>query len=187
MFSGFRQERLYVERTLERFRRLVGLELRNPRLHGGAGNFFVPVTAVSGAHPVAGEQAGFQDALAGFGMRYAIRSGIMAARALLGAGHYESAWRHAFRHAIETSVVNRAVYSSLGNGGYRWLLRIQAWTGDGRGFLRWLYGPAIVRRALLPWARRKYRSRHEDKGSDHVDCTCVWCRSGSAEASGTAP
>lgn len=187
MFSGFRQERLYVERTLERFWRLVGLEMRNPRFHGGAGNFFVPVTAVSGAHPVAGEQAGFQDALAGFGMRYAIRSGIMAARALLGAGHYDSAWRPAFKLAIETSVVNRAVYARLGNGGYRRLLRIQAWTGDARSFLRWLYRPAVMRRALLSWARRGYHSRREDRSREHVDCTCVWCRGGGAGESRNAP
>ena len=32
------------------------------------------------SHPVIGEQAGFQDALAGFGGRYALRSGTLAAR-----------------------------------------------------------------------------------------------------------
>ena len=52
----------------------------NPILHGGAGNFHIPVRAVSGMHPVVGEEAGFQGFLWGFGMRYAIVSGVLAAR-----------------------------------------------------------------------------------------------------------
>ncbi|MCL4798908.1 MAG: NAD(P)-binding protein [Burkholderiales bacterium] len=186
MFTGFKQERLYVERTLERFRRLVGLEMRNPRPHGGVGNFRVPATAVSGAHPVAGEQAGFQDAFAGFGMRYAILSGVLAARALLDVEDYDALWRREIEPVIAASVVNRAVYSALGNRGYRWLLRSQAWSADARRFLRRLYGPAVVRRALLPWANRRYRSAREDESCDHVDCTCVWCRCGGAEAAAAA-
>src|SRR3989304_4511705 len=58
MFLGFKQERRYVERTVEAFRRLVGLEMKNPRLHGGVGNFRLPASALAGTHPVAGEEAG---------------------------------------------------------------------------------------------------------------------------------
>ena len=42
MFSGFKRESEYVARTVDRFRKLVGLEMRNPRPHGGAGNFRIP-------------------------------------------------------------------------------------------------------------------------------------------------
>jgi len=35
MFSGFKQEKLYVQRTLKTFQRLVGLEMKNPQPHGG--------------------------------------------------------------------------------------------------------------------------------------------------------
>ena len=47
----------------------------------GSPNFQLPRTAFQGGHSVVGEQAGSQDALAGFGMRYAIRSGLLAATA----------------------------------------------------------------------------------------------------------
>ena len=77
-----------------------------------------------------------------------VLSGVMSAHALLNAGHYDAVWRREIGPAIETSVVNRAVYSLLGNRGYRWLLRSQAWTGDARSFLRWLYGTASVHRVL---------------------------------------
>ncbi len=178
MFSGFKQERMYVERTVDRFQRLIGLDMRNPRAHGGIGNFRVPATAVSGGRPIAGEQAGFQDAFAGFGMRYAILSGVMSARALLGGEPYDPAWRGAMQPTIEASMVNRAVYGSLGNRGYRWLLRSQSWTGDTRAFMRWLYGPGRLRKLLSPWADRQFRSRRHDASCDHVGCTCVWCRCG---------
>jgi len=180
MFAGFKQERMYVERTVERFRRVVDVEMRNPHFHGGVGNFRAPATALSGRHPVAGEQAGFQDAFAGFGMRYAILSGVMAARSILAGDDYDGRWMPALRPTIETSIVNRALYSALSNRGYRWLLRSLAWSGDARRFLRILYGPARLRRLLLPWAQRRYRSQREDTSCNHVDCTCIWCRCGVA-------
>lgn len=180
MFSGFNRERVYVERTVERFQRLAGLVMRAPVFHGGVGNFRVPATAVSGAHPVTGEQAGFQDAFAGFGMRYAIFSGVLSARALLSGRHFDALWRGAFRPAIESSIINRAVFGMLGNRGYRWLLRSQAWSGDARRFLRWVYGMSLARRALLPLARQRFRGRREDQSCNHVDCNCVWCRCGDA-------
>jgi len=180
MFSGFKQERLYVDRTVERFRRLVGLEMRNARFHGGVANFRVPASARSGGHLVVGEQAGFQDALAGFGIRYAILSGVMAARALLAGADYDAAWRRQLLPTMETSVVNRAIYSLIGNRGYRWLLRSQAWSADARRLLRWLYRPAHERRLLLPWARRRFHAQRQDESCNHADCACVWCRCGGA-------
>jgi len=188
MFSGFKSERVHVQRTVERFRQIAGLSMRDARPHGGIGNFRLPATAMSGAHPVAGEQAGFQDAFAGFGMRYALRSGVLAARALLGQEQYDQAWRREIGAGVECSMVNRAIYGALGNHGYRWLLRSQLWSGDARGFMGRLYGQGILRRALLPWARRRVLSRRADASCDHVDCGCTWCRCGAmASSQGVEP
>ena len=178
MFRDFKEQHACAARTVERFERLVGLRMRNARLHGGVGNIRLPAVAVSGGHPVSGEQAGFQDALAGFGMRYAIQSGVLAARALLGGAPYERAWRDRLEPGVESSLVNRAIYGALGNRGYRWLLRSQAWSGDSRRFLGWLYGPARVRRLLVPWARSRYESARHDVSCERAACACVWCRCG---------
>src|SRR3990170_4465697 len=97
MFSGFKQEKLYVERTVDAFQRLAGLRMKQPQAHGGVGNFRLPLTALSGSHPVAGEQAGFQDTLFGFGMGFAIRSGVLGARSLLEEGGYDGLWRRDLR------------------------------------------------------------------------------------------
>ena len=50
---------------------------------GGAGQFRLTRSACSGGVLLAGEAAGFQDALWGFGIRYALLSGCLAARSLL--------------------------------------------------------------------------------------------------------
>ena len=177
MFSGFKSERLYVERTVEAFRRLAGLEMRDARPHGGIGNFRVPASAQAGDRPVAGEEAGFQDALWGFGMRFAIRSGVLAARALLEGKDYDALWQRELQPWLATSIVNRALYSLLGNHGYAWFLR-RATSIDPREFLRRHYSPSRLKRALDPWARMRYRSRRRDASCDHVACSCIWCRCG---------
>lgn len=151
MFRDFGRQRLYVERTVERFRRLVGLDMLSPRFHGGVGNFFVPATGYHDGHPVAGEQAGFQDAFGGFGMRYAMLSGVMAAESLMDGTDYDASWQGEMKRPMQTAHVNRAIYNHLGNRGYRWLLRGQAWSGDTRAFFGWLYRSARVRRLIVPW------------------------------------
>lgn len=155
MFRDFGRQPLYVERTVERFRRLVGLDMRSPRFHGGVGNFFLPTTGYFDGHPVAGELAGFQDAFAGFGMRYAMLSGVMAARSLMDGTDYDAAWQGEMKRSMQTARVNRAIYNHLGNRGYRWLLRCQAWSCDTRAFLGWLHRPARMRRLILPWMQER--------------------------------
>jgi flavin-dependent dehydrogenase len=181
MFSGFKQEKLYVERTVDAFRRLAGLRMKNPRAHGGVGNFRLPLTALSGGHPVAGEQAGFQDTLFGFGMLFAIRSGVLGARALLGSGSYDELWQRDLRPLIATSVVNRGLYGLAGNRGYRALLKWQSGR-DARAFLGRLCRTSWHSRLLFPWAQRRYRSARHDKSCNHVNCECVWCRCGNEYA-----
>ncbi len=178
MFTGFKQESMYVARTVEAFERLVGLRMQNPRAHGGVGNFRVPLSAYSGLHPTVGEQAGFQDTLWGFGMRYAIVSGVLAARSVLEGSDYDVLWQREFGDLQRAGIVNRALFAAFGNRGYSWILRRQEQSADARTFLSGFYRPTWVRRALLPWAQRRYRSRRHDASCDHLDCTCVWCRCG---------
>lgn len=179
MFSGFKQEHLHVQRTVAAFQRLVGLEMVDPRPHGGAANFRIPAHASSGVHPVAGEEAGFQDFLWGFGMRYAILSGVLAARSLLEGKDYDLLWRRELWSPMWSSMVNRAIFAMLGNKGYRWILqknRARGW--DAHRALHWIYQPGPFKRLLLPWAHIRYHSQRRDASCDHVNCTCIWCRHG---------
>lgn len=176
MFADFKRESQYVQRSVAAFERLVGLKMIDPQPHGGVGNFRIPDSALSGAHPLAGEHAGFQDTLWGFGMRLAIVSGVLAARSVLEGIDYDASWRRELAPWLQASVVNRVLYERCGNAGYAWLLRAQGSVGDARRFLRWLYRPRFATRLLLPWARARYRSRRRDAACSHADCTCIWCR-----------
>lgn len=90
---------------------------------GGAGNFLIPACAVTGIHPVVGEEAVFQDFLRGFGMRCTILSGVLAARSLLEGKDYNLFWRRELWPPIWSSMVNGAIVAMLGNKGYRWVLQ----------------------------------------------------------------
>ena len=176
MFSGFKQEQLYVKRTVEAFKRLMGLNMINPQPHGGVGNFHLPLSAVHGGHPIVGEQAGFQDTLWGFGMRHAMASGILAAQSLLSGEDYNKLWQKEFAAQMETSIVNRALFNLLGNRGYQIFLRILSNSSEPRAILHKHYGSLWLKQVLLPWARWRYKSQRKDKSCDHIECSCVWCR-----------
>ena len=179
MFTGFKHEKQYVERTVEAFQRLVGLQMKNPQPHGGVGNLRIPKRAITGGHPVVGEQAGFQDILWGFGLRFAMLSGVLAARSLLEGVDYDALWQRELGPQLWNGQVNRAIFTVLGNRGYRWVLRrSQTNRWDAQKILRTLYRPLQVKRLLLPWARHQQRTRRKDTSCNHADCACVWCRHG---------
>ena len=134
----------------------------------------LPHHAVQGGHPVVGEQAGFQDALAGFGLRYALRSGVLAARSMLEGGDYETLWRRELRPALTTGVVNRLILNALGERGERMAAKRLAGADTG-AVLRRFYRPSLLTRILFPLASRFYRRPLADPSCDHHDCDCVWC------------
>ena len=91
-----------------------------------------------------GEAAGFQDALLGFGMRYAILSGYLAACSLLEGQDYDALWQARFGDLLRISALNRLFFQTFGsNRLYRILLsRIAARSADTHAVLRWWYRPA---------------------------------------------
>jgi flavin-dependent dehydrogenase len=148
--------------------------MRNPRSFGGFANFRLPRTAVQGGHPVIGEQAGFQDALAGFGMRYALQSGLIAARSIIEGADYTRLWRRELLPLLRAGTVNRFIFNLVGEPGWRAAAKRLA-QGDTRSVLRRFYRPSMVSRTLFPVARLYYRAAQRDRSCDHVDCHCVWC------------
>ncbi len=179
MFRDFKRQAVYIERTVSMFRERAGLVMRKPRQFGGFANFRIPRTGVQGGHPVIGEQAGFQDALAGFGMRYAIRSGVLAAKSLIEGVSYTELWRKELLPRLQTSVSNRFLFKIAGDRGRRWVLSHILSEKDTRTQLQRFYRPSRPTRLLFPLARWYYRaSVSSDESCDHVNCSCVWCRCG---------
>lgn len=181
LFTGFRDQAKYLAATEGFFTRNVGLQMRNPRPFGGFGNMRLAETAVQGGHPVIGEQAGFQDALAGFGMRYAIRSGVLAARAIIDGSDYAALWQHELAPWLQAGIVNRFVFNLAGEVGMTLAFKKLAKRDAGQ-LLERTYRLSWPKRLLLPLARRWYRTPLTDPSCDHVDCDCVWCTHGGHEA-----
>jgi flavin-dependent dehydrogenase len=176
MFTDFKREAAYVARTVAAFKDRAGLIMRNERRFGGYANFRLPRTAIQGGHLIIGEHAGFQDALAGFGMRYALRSGILAARSIIEGIDYTNLWRQELFPLLKTAVSNRFIFNTVGERGWRWVLAHRLQRSDARQILRRLYGPSLWTDLMFPMALWRYRAPLRDKSCDHQQCSCVWCR-----------
>ncbi|PTX41282.1 flavin-dependent dehydrogenase [Allosediminivita pacifica] len=184
MFSGFRDQAKYLGATVEYFKRHAGLEMNTPRGFGGFGNVRLPRTAMQAGNPVIGEHAGFQDALAGFGLRYAMRSGRLAAQSLISGADYTKAWREALQPDLRGGVVNRYLFNQTGPRGIDYLIGKLGSTDTGDA-LGQAYRLSFPKRLLLPLARFHYRNPLRDRSCSHNNCDCVWCQHGTHEIANT--
>jgi flavin-dependent dehydrogenase len=154
LFDGFAEEKRYLDRTLDFFDRRVGLRMENPRRFGGTGQISLTRSACRAGVLLAGEAAGFQDALWGFGIRYALLSGHLAARALLSGADYDRLWKRRFGGLQRASVVNRYFFARMGHPGYRWLMRALRRAPCPRDWLRGFYAPSSWKSLWAPLAAR---------------------------------
>lgn len=118
--------RRLLERTVKRFQQIRTVPMATIRRFGYGCALRVPSTAVQDGRLYVGEAAGFQDCLFGFGMRYAMLSGHLAARALTTGEDYDRLWREAFGQQLLVGATNRRLYSLFGNPGYEAMIRILA-------------------------------------------------------------
>lgn len=178
LFADFHNERQYVERSVEFFRDHVGVEPENATRFGGVGNFRLPPRRPGAGDAIlpVGENAGFQDALLGFGMRYALLSGAAAGRHLVeGQGSVlERTMSRRLRGLMASSIFNRIIYERLGDRGYEHALRY--YHGSGRDAISCLQSAYVARawkQALVPLlAGRRYAGRARRRSG----CDCTWCR-----------
>jgi len=182
LYDDFHNERQYLDRTVEFFQRNAGLVMRNPRHTGGAANFLLPHSARRGELLFAGEAAGFQDALWGFGMRFAMVSGHLAARAILGnaPADYDQLWGRRLGGHLRAALVNRSIYRRLGNRGFNRLLQeidqFMRLRPDGRRWLQGYTAPKLWKSLYFPLARHRLVSSRPPPDSGQPGCDCTWCR-----------
>lgn len=184
MFDDFHNEQAYLNNAVDFFQRRIGFSMdKHARRFGGLGNISYPATARKGNILYAGEAAGFQDALWGFGMRYAMTSGYLAAQAWLhgSPADYDRMWRQQLGSRMRAGIVNRFLYSRLGNAGYRHLLQRIAMAGDVRSWLWQYHQEKWWTRLLFPWANRALPSKRKENICPHPGCSCTWCKCRHAE------
>ena len=176
MFRDFTSERECFERTVETFKKVFpNLDIIDAKEFGGYGNFFFDKPAFENGKYYVGEAAGLQDCLWGFGMRYAMVSGFLVARAVIENRDYEALIRDNLIPMQKASLVNRFLFEMLGNNGYRYCINYLA-GGNVMEKIKKQYNPSFLKTLLYPVASWRYKSRLVDKGCHGEGCACVWCR-----------
>ena len=179
--SHFHDEKASLERTVDFFQRHAGLRWRQPTPFGGSGNISLESALCTGSLYYAGESAGLQDALFGFGLRYAMLSGHFAARAWLvnASDTYERLCRNRLRKHVQAGIANRRLYRLLGDRGRQFVLDHWPRDGDPRRLLERIYRPNPLKILLGATAPRRLQRRTVRSG-----CDCTWCRCHSEPCAG---
>ena len=140
-------------------------------------NFHLKRQATEGGSLFVGEAAGFQDYLFGLGIRYALTSGHLAARATLENLDFDVLWRKELGQKQETSLVNRFLYESGGNRGLAMFVWQAARAADFHRYLGGWHQRRWWKSMISPLVRRFWRhgGRCQHKPGLH------WCRSRDTE------
>ena len=181
LFKDFQNEKMYFHRALDAMRKVVEIDIINPVEFGGFVNFFLKPSAVKqGRILYIGENAGFQDALWGFGLRYAMLSGYLAAVSIKTGLFYDDLCNQHIKPKLEISLANRWIFSHLGNLGYRMVLNKIRKEEDVVEGLREFHRASRFKEGIYQIAKRWYKTRLIDKECMHENCDCTWCRHGKA-------
>ncbi len=176
-FADLPHWRAYLEATVEAFRKLYRFEMKNARFFSGYGNVFARERFREGQKLYVGEAAGLQDGLWGFGMRFAIRSGYLAAQSLLHGQDYDELVRKELLPYHRAGLVNRFFWDLLSDRLFAFFLgRAERWPDARRG-LRELSGPQPWKDRFYPFVRttRGWQARYRDESCREEGCSCVWC------------
>lgn len=177
MFDNFKSEHQRITATIEAYKELFPyLDIKKEKIFGGYANYFFGKPAFENGRYYVGESAGLQDCLWGFGMRYAMTSGVLAARAISENLDYEKLLQQILLPKQHASIVNRFLFDRMGNFGYSKFLDRLDQSPDPRESLRKHYSPSFIKKLIYPLAHRRFKGNLVDKGCHAKDCTCVWCK-----------
>lgn len=93
IFKNYDKNQEYLTKTAQIFQQHIGLEMKDARTFGGTGNGFLMKKATFNGRLYVGEAAGFIDGMWGFGMKYAMMSGYLAAQSIIEGADYEKLWK----------------------------------------------------------------------------------------------
>ncbi len=160
LFDNYPDIHRQFELVKQSFIDLTGVTIKNPRPMGGFGTFAHNGQYVRNNRLYVGEAAGLQDLLWGFGIRYALRSGYLAAKCLLENKDYTRAIQATIGAHLRASVVNRFVWEHLGNRGYALFMKLGKRNKDPRHFLFNFFRYSRLRQMAFPLALWNLRRRH---------------------------
>jgi flavin-dependent dehydrogenase len=148
-FGPLKEATRRLDGAVAKFRELLDFKIRDPKVFSGFGCFAPPATAVRDGKPLIGEAAGFQDFLFGFGNRYALMSGHLAARSIIEGTDYDALWRKEFGRQLRSSGRNRRIYELFGAISHSVFVKSLRRSGDPKRLLSRCYNGSLL---CLPFA-----------------------------------
>lgn len=162
VFKEFHRLNTCFEKTLSIARSYVDIDLSQVKPVGGIGSFCLSGNAVPQPHLYTGEAAGFQDMLWGFGIRTAITSGYLAAKAIQNKHSDSAIIKKQFQNQLKASLVNRYLWETI-----KWKKRpllpyCLRFASCLRVFFYHLYRYSLFHRCLYPFAARYIRTHYPE-------------------------
>jgi flavin-dependent dehydrogenase len=138
----------YFKKTYDIFTKLFDIKIKNEKRVGGVGCFLIYPRYYENGIIRTGEAAGFQDLLWGFGMRYAITSGYLAAKSINEKVNYKKLIKKSFSKWLKTSISNRFLVDMFGDKYYTnlmdWAKSDERW----HHLLNYGYNPSLYSRGF---------------------------------------
>jgi len=162
-FYNFDNMNNYFKKTYRAFDRLFDLEIKNQRNVGGVGSFRTKWKLKEDGRLFTGEAAGFQDSLWGFGMRYALSSGFLAAKSIIEGENYKKLIKKEISDRLKASILNRFYVEKLDDYGKFFMKQGKKLKGEEHiNFLFNAYNLSSRRRILYPFARFSLSRKYKD-------------------------
>ena len=152
----FVKARAYLQAGLAFFQRVMPFDMVQVRVTSGFGGRMDDFWRDDPALLRVGEAAGFQDYLWGFGIRFAMHSGVLAGQALVDGSDYDRMARSQIHPVVHASLINRAFYDRAGDRVYLFMIR---WLSRSPRFVEELhkyYGLSIPDNLL--WLLQRFQS-----------------------------
>lgn len=142
----------YFQMTMKKITKLVDLEMKEIKHFSGYGNCFLLDNYEINGKLIVGEAAGLQDNIFGFGMRYAVTSGYLAAKSIIEKKSYDKMIKRRFEHQLKSSIANRIVFEKLGNRGYNYFTK-KVKLSSPVDFLNKRYNYSLTKRVIYTFYR----------------------------------
>jgi len=145
------------ESTKEFFVKKLDIDIQSTKDVGGVGCFSLRNVFKRGTTLYVGESAGLQDFLWGFGTRFAITSGYLAAQSIINKEDYGKIAKKHFRNKLNASAVNRYLWERAGEKDYSFIINNAEFV---KKSLYSMHNYNLLQRIVYPLAlsylRRKY-------------------------------
>lgn len=144
---------LCFKETKRIFSEIVELDIQKPKCFGGIAYISNKNIFKKNKSLFVGEAAGLQDFLWGFGMRYAITSGFLAAKSIIDGKDYEKIAERYFRPKLKAGIVNRFLLEKFaGKNNYSYFINIIENLKDPIKSSYYMYNYNFIHKLIYPFA-----------------------------------